>query len=343
MKQTDATARNDFGGDSHQTLRSSDSDLYKAALDWDADRREADRLSLKRYKAIAITGFGSAVLMGVSLVALLPLKEFVPTVIRVDNATGAYDVKTAGANLDVGDSRNEKIIISDVTRYIKAREGFSRGEAEESYRTAYLLSCGAQRTEWDNYFNPELNKNSPVALLSNQDADRVTVQSVTFLTPLDENSKTAQVQFEKTVMRGSNSPLRYRYVATMNLRYDERNIPNNQQNYYLNPFGLCIESYRRDPVGNPTVVNAAGTPNQEFNQVMEHLRQQTDAALEAVRAQQALNAQRAAEAAMAASAAQPAAGPASSPPLVDLTNIGMSPGAVPATPATQVQTPAASR
>lgn len=272
---------------------------FQAAASWDADSRNAERLSLKRYKALGIGAVVFAAIMGVAVTTLLPLKEFVPIIIRVENATGAYDVKPAGEKLDVGESRNEKIVISDVARYIKAREGFTRGEAEENYKMVYLMSCGTQRAEWDNYINPQLNKKSPVLMLTNQDSDRITVQSVTFLQSLDEDTKTAQVQFEKTVSRGTTPPLKYRYVATLGVRYDPTNIPSNQLNFYLNPFGFCTETYRRDQVGNPVVVNAPGTPNQELNQVMEDFRRETDAALAAVRAQQQLQASQAAAAAAA--------------------------------------------
>lgn len=286
---------------------------FQAAASWDADSRNAERLSLKRYKALGIGAVVFAAIMGVAVTTLLPLKEFVPIIIRVENATGAYDVKPAGEKLDVGESRNEKIVISDVARYIKAREGFTRGEAEENYKMVYLMSCGTQRAEWDNYINPQLNKKSPVLMLTNQDSDRITVQSVTFLQSLDEDTKTAQVQFEKTVSRGTTPPLKYRYVATLGVRYDPTNIPSNQLNFYLNPFGFCTETYRRDQVGNPVVVNAPGTPNQELNQVMEDFRRETDAALAAVRAQQQLQASQAGAAAAAASVAGAGAQPAPAP------------------------------
>ena len=323
----------------NEVVRNSDQEKYfEAAAAWDEDRREQDRLAVKRFKAIAISSIVFAGIMGLAVTSLLPFKEFVPVVIRVDNGTGAYDTKVAGESLQVGESRNEKIIISDVTRYIKAREGFTRGEAEENYKTVYLMSCGLQRSEWDNYFNPQLNKNSPVAKLTNQDADRVSVQSVTFLQSLDENSKTAQVQFEKTVMRGATPPLRYRFVSTLRLRYEPKNIPNNQLNFYLNPFGFCVDDYRRDPVGNPTVVNAPGTPGQELNQMMEDFRNETDAALAAVRAQQQLQAMRAAT---AASASQGAPAPRGAAPGVEpnLSNIGM--GATQAAPVAASTTPPA--
>lgn len=80
----------------------------------DADSGNAERLSLKRYKALGIGAVVFAAIMGVAVTTLLPLKEFVPIIIRVENATGAYDVKPAGEKLDVGESRNEKIVISDV-------------------------------------------------------------------------------------------------------------------------------------------------------------------------------------------------------------------------------------
>lgn len=320
--------------DQQATSEQRNAGYFNDAESWDKDARERDKLTLKRYKATTTLAVGFAAIMGLAVSVLVPLTHFVPVVIRVDNNTGAYDTKVAGETLDVGESRNEKIIISDVTRYIKAREGFTRGEAEENYKSVYLMSCGRQRAEWDNYFNPQLNKNSPVLKLTNQDADRVTVQSVTFLQSLDAESKTAQVQFEKIVMRGATQPLKYRFVATLRVHYDEVNIPKNQLNFYLNPFGFCVDDFRRDPVGNPTVSSPPGTPGQELNVVMENFRKETDAAIATLRAQQELESIKAGAAALAASS-PPAA---SAPTLATIGMTGsasMTPPASAAAPVTQ--------
>lgn len=340
------------------STKTNDTQYFEQSASWDEDQRAKERLTLKRYKAMGISAVVFAGIMGASVFTLLPLKQFIPVVIRVDNGTGAYDAKVAGEVLDIGERRNEKIIISDVTRYMKAREGFTRGEAEENYKTAYLMSCGAQRAEWDNYMNPLFNKNSPVTVLTNQDADRVTVQSVTFLQSLDEESKVAQVQFEKTVLRGNSQPLRYRFVSTLRVRYEPKNIPSNQLNFYLNPFGFCVDDYRRDPVGNPTLVSPPGSPNQELNQSMEALRQETNAALAAIHAQQELQRSQApapgasaplgAASSMTSAASAPAT-PGSTP---TLSNIGVAPATTPAPgpvpalappPATQLTTPSPRR
>ncbi len=290
-------------------------DFFKSAVSWDTQQRIQDQQKVVLYKRVAIGAVVFAALMGTCVTALIHMKTIVPAVIRVDNGSGRYDVRVAGENLNVGDSKNEKILISDVTRYIKAREGFTRAEAEENYKQVYLMSCGVQRSEWDNYFNPQLNPKSPVAVLTNQDADRVNVDSVTFIKSHEEGIKVAQVQYTKTVIRGSSSPIKMRYVATMSAKYDERNIPGSNQNYYLNPFGFCITDYRKDPIGNPETLFSRGAPRQEFNAEQERERQQLNEAIEAMKS------------------AAPVTGPAPAAPAapavpgaqnVDISNIGVS-------------------
>lgn len=287
-------------------------DFFKSAVSWDTQQRIQDQQKVVLYKRVAIGAVVFAALMGTSVTALVHMKTIVPAVIRVDNGSGRYDVRVAGENLNVGDTKNEKILISDVTRYVKAREGFTRAEAEENYKQVYLMSCGVQRAEWDNYFNPQLNPKSPVAVLTNQDADRVNVDSVTFIKSHEEGIKVAQVQFTRTVMRGSSSPVKMRYVATMSAKYDEKNIPGSNQNYYLNPFGFCITDYRKDPIGNPETLFSRGAPRQEFNAEQERERQQLNEAIEAMKS------------------AAPVTGPAPAAPAVpgaqnvDISNIGVS-------------------
>lgn len=259
-------------------------DYFEKAKSWDSDERAREKRSVKVAWIIAGVSVAFGGIMGLANTALVLTKNIVPIPIRIDNASGAYDVAPVGERLEIGDKRNEKIIISDVSRYVKAREGFTKAEAEDRYKTVYLMSCGNQRTEWDHYFNPQHNKRSPVVLLSNQDSDRVLTEGVTFLKSLDAKEKVVQVMFDKIVTRGDSSPMKYRYVATMTLQYEEKNIPENIQNFSINPFGLCINDYRRDPIGNPVSLNTPGSPGQELNQFMEKERLETNAAISRAKA-----------------------------------------------------------
>ena len=296
-------------------------EFFNTAVSWDKQKRLDDEKKVRTYKRVAIGAVAFAALMGTCVTALIHMKTIVPAVIRVDNASGRYDVRVTGESLNVGDSKNEKILISDVTRYVKAREGFTRAEAEENYKQVYLMSCGIQRAEWDNYFNPQLNPKSPVTMLTNQDADRVNVDSVTFIKSHEAGIKVAQVQFTKTVMRGTSSPIKMRYVATMSAKYDERNIPGSNQNFYLNPFGFCITDYRKDPIGNPETLFSRGAPRQEFNAEQERERVQLNEAIESMKSAEPVSA--------------PAPNTAPVVPVVpgaqnvDLSNIGVSPAPAP--------------
>jgi len=227
---------------------------FAAAIDWDESQRQRliDSNALKTKIAWA-----SGIVAGLSVLSitfLLPLKQFVPITIRVDNLTGHYDTGAAGERLNMADQRNEKIMINDLARYIRAREGFTRGEAEFNYKTAYLMSCGRVRADWDNYFLPDNNPNSPVKTLTATDSERVDVQNVTFLPTDKDELRVAQVRFDKTVMHGTAQPMRTRYISTLTYEYDPANVPGEIKDLQFNAFGFCALNYRRDQEGAPVPV-----------------------------------------------------------------------------------------
>jgi type IV secretion system protein VirB8 len=232
---------------------------FDAALDWDTQRR--DDLERRAVRSTAVA-WVCAALCGVSVLSvsiLLPLKQFVPAVIRVDNATGAYDVQAPGELAHVGLARDQKILLSDVARYVLAREGFTRGEAEANYKTAYLMSCGPVRAEWENFFNPQTNAQSPVKTMSATDSERAEILNVTFLPTDRDDLRVAQVRFDKTVSRGVAAPVRTRYIATLTVQYDAGNIPGQIKDLHVNAFGFCALNYRRDQEGAAQVLASSGT------------------------------------------------------------------------------------
>lgn len=229
---------------------------FVQALDWDTQQRVALERRASRSVRVA---WACGILCGLSVLSvsvLLPLKQIVPAVIRVDNATGAYDIQAPGETLQVGLARDQKIVLADVARYVLAREGFTRGEAESNYKTAYLMSCGPVRADWERFFNPESNPQSPVRTMGPTDAERAEIQSVTFLPTDQDDLRVAQVRFDKTVTRGVAQPVRTRYIATLTVRYERDNIPSQLKDLHINAFGFCALNYRRDQEGVPQVLGA---------------------------------------------------------------------------------------
>lgn len=239
---------------------------YVAAVDWDQQKREDERRSGVIKTRIAWTAGIIAGLAVLSNASLWPLKEVIPAIIRVDNATGAYDVQTPGETLVIGEPRNQKIVIGDVGRYVMSREGFTRGEAESNYRTVYFMSCGPVRAEWNQYFNPETNPNSPVKTMLPTDSERVDIQNYTFLPTDTDDLRVVQVRFDKTVTKGVAAPTKTRYISTMTVKYDKGNIPLLTKDQHVNPFGFCVINYRRDQEGAPVVLGTAAAKTAQSEQ-----------------------------------------------------------------------------
>lgn len=235
---------------------------YVEATNWDKNAFDEAIKSSKRSKTAAIVGALIGVLGVVTVYIVLPIKTWVPVVVRVNQTTGEYDVNGQGLHLDIQDKRNEKIMYADLGRYIKAREGFTRGEAQKNYNVAYLMSCGSVRTDVSNYFLPEVNKQSPLVTMQVDDADQVDIKNIVFLPTDADNYKVAQVYFDKTFVRGGVKKSRVRYMSTITYKYDEKNIPTTQDDMTVNAFGFCAQNYRKDQEGEAVNLMATAEVNQ---------------------------------------------------------------------------------
>lgn len=222
---------------------------FEQAIDWDEQRR----LSLiKRSILNRRLAWGNGIWAAVAtatVAVLVPLHSFIPVVVRVNELTGAYDVSVTWRNINMQDPVWEKTKITDLTRYVNAREGFTRGEAERNYAQAYLMSCGQERANWDNFYRPETNPNAPIKTYGPNDEDRVAIKNITFLPTDREDIQTAQVRFDKTRVRGMAVPVTTRYIATIEFSYNKENVPTEIGQMQYNAFGLCVNRWRRDQEG----------------------------------------------------------------------------------------------
>lgn len=222
---------------------------FNDATNWD-ERNYADAIKARATnKKIAWVGAMFGLIGCASTFFLLPLKTFVPTVIRVDSQTGSYDVDKQGQHIDIKDKRNEKIIYTDLRRYVDAKEGFTRGEAQKNYNIAYLMSCNAVRGEVMSYFLPDNNPASPLVTMQLGDTDSIEIQNITFLPSDLDDIKVAQVRFDKTIERSGIKKSKTRYISTITFKYDNNNVPTDLNDMTVNAFGFCAENYRRDQEG----------------------------------------------------------------------------------------------
>jgi type IV secretion system protein VirB8 len=108
------------------------------AVSWDLDRRQAIHTSARRAWLVAGVACGTTVLAVGALLALTPLKQVVPFVIRVDNTTGVVDVVPALQGPAV---MSETVTRYWLSQYVTVCERFNLATAESDY-----TECGAFHT-----------------------------------------------------------------------------------------------------------------------------------------------------------------------------------------------------
>ncbi|RWQ37730.1 MAG: type VI secretion protein [Mesorhizobium sp.] len=222
-----------------------DQRYYRAGATWEDDTHR----SLRRSRTLAWLVSGAAcVVAGLSLLTLvliLPLKQFEPYVIEVDKTTGYLEVARA---LKPGDlSQNEAVTAANLVRYIRARETYDAREIKQNYDLAQLYSTGTASRDLTWAYTPS-NAQSLDKVYGRNVTISVDVKSVSLL-----NSTTASLRFSTTTRR-ENSSMTDNWVAVVKFRYTTTPIKNEWR--FDNPLGFQVIEYRRDQETAPTAGSA---------------------------------------------------------------------------------------
>ena len=112
--------------------------VFEQAINWESSRVLSIEKSERRAWRVAFASVGVAVLAIAAIAMMMPLKESVPYVIRVDNTTGVPDIVTAITDKAVtGDEVMDKYWLA---HYVRARETYDWYTLQRDYNTVGLLS-----------------------------------------------------------------------------------------------------------------------------------------------------------------------------------------------------------
>jgi len=184
----------------------------------------------------AITGWLSTLVALVILVLLVPLKSFEVITITVDKNTGFVELAPRLEDTDF--SREKRIIIATIMRYVRARETYNSATIETDYNLAWLMSAGSAADDLEKHHSVT-NKNRPSALYGDKVIIKVNPNTVTFL-----NDNTAQARFsteERNLIDGSI--ITRFYVATLKFQFSPDNMP--VKFIYDNPTGFQVFEYTK--------------------------------------------------------------------------------------------------
>jgi len=212
--------------------------VFHEALDWEAARALDLERAARRAWGVAGTAVFLTLLSWAALVLLLPLKQTVPFVIRVDRATGIPDIITTvqDQRIDYDDAIDKYWLV----QYVRARETYDWYTLQKDYDTVGLLSAPAVGAEYAKRFEgaEALDRKWGNSI-------RATVEIVSVVPTV---KGTATVRFRKTTKRVADpGPGEVAsWVAT--LAYAYRNPSKIKESQRLvNPFGFQVLSYRVDP------------------------------------------------------------------------------------------------
>ena len=197
---------------------------FEEARRWDEDRLAAAIRSKRLAWFVAAS-------------APAPLKTVEPFVVRVDRSTGAVDVMTGLKGPDHL-TYEEAVSKYFLGLYVRAREGWLPGAAQQNFRQVAILSVPAEQQRWADFYRPA-NPQSPQVLWGPTAESLIDVRSISFVSP-----KVATVRFHRT-LRQAQQTTETDWVATIAFAYTK--APMNEADRLKNPLGFQVISYRADP------------------------------------------------------------------------------------------------
>lgn len=210
---------------------------FEHAMSWEASRVHQLESSERKAWRVAWAAAVTVVLSWVAIVLMMPLKETVPYVVRVDSSTGIPDILTT--------LNSEKVEFDEVmdrywlARYIRAREGYDWYTLQEDYETVGLLSGADVGAVYAAQYDGE-------NAIHNRLANRVrrTVEIVSIV-PTPNRTATVRYRTFTAPPDGSAAPEVATHVATVAYQYKQPSVMNTGDRL-INPFGFVVTSYRVD-------------------------------------------------------------------------------------------------
>jgi type IV secretion system protein VirB8 len=215
---------------------------WSEAAAWDLDRAAQLHRSERVAWLVAAASGLCALLCACALLLVVPLKQIVPFLIRVDNTTGIVDVApiTAG-RIDPGEAVTRYLL----THYITVCERFNFATAESDYAECGAFHSAQRNQAWYAAWNPA-NPSSPLNLYKDGTTVRATVVSVSFFRRANGIADLAQVRYLKRLRRaGSAEEEVTHWIATIQYAYTAPSQDLHTRS--LNPLGFKVLDIRPEP------------------------------------------------------------------------------------------------
>jgi type IV secretion system protein VirB8 len=230
-------------------------DYYTEAASWSDDRAAGIAASRRTAWIVAAVAGAIALLEGIALVLLTPLKTVEPYTLLVDRQTGHVEALKPLERTTV--NPDSALTRSFLVQYVIGRESFDIDSLKDNYRKVALWSAGEARSRYVGEMQAS-NPASPIAALPQRALVQVQVRSVSSL-----NADTALVRFSTTrTDPGAQAQAPQLWAAVVKYRFSGDAMA--AEDRMINPLGFQVVRYRRDaetlPESQPAAIQQGPIP-----------------------------------------------------------------------------------
>lgn len=168
---------------------------------------------------------------------LLPLKETVPFLLKLDRASGAIE----SLSILEAETKSYDDVVDDhfLSQYVLSRESYNFYTVQSDYDKTLLMSEGAAASEYDALFAGD---NALDKKYQNSVELKPTVTSVTISPSKEESNRVATVRYSVKVIKNNLEPKTINYVATISYHYVNGVMKASQRR--INPLGFKAITYQ---------------------------------------------------------------------------------------------------
>jgi len=216
---------------------------FAEASGWARDRAE----QLQRSQRIAWRVAGAAVVAAIcssaAVLAMSPLKQVEPFLIRVDGTTGLFDVVPAySGKADLPEALTRHL----VTEYVVERERYIPALAETDYEQIGAYHSAAMNQAWSAMW-ARTNPLSPLVRYGDTARVRAAIEAVSFLKRSPNGASVVQVRFATSTQRIAGAAEESAsFLATLEVGFGPPS--SDVRLRALNPLGFRVTEYHREPI-----------------------------------------------------------------------------------------------
>lgn len=211
---------------------------FAHAVSWETSRAQSLQQSA-RHAWMAAGALGVCLLMAlVAIVVMMPLKETMPYVIRVDNATGVPDIVTSIMDQKItGDEAMDKYWMA---RYVEYRERYDWYTLQDDYNMVGLLSTEDVAVDYAAQFDGENGLHKRY-----KDKIRAEIKIVSVVPTSKETGTVRYIKTTKQLKSNRQKPVVLHYVATVAFAYaGSKRMKDSER--VRSPLGFKVTSFRID-------------------------------------------------------------------------------------------------